>query len=166
MQNKLVIAGVILLFTFTLHAQNGNSYPIKGYFSISHPIFVSDKNGIIYNFDNNYSVSFPFGIHYLKTDKIGFSFEFSPSIKFQGASNKTTALSFQPGIIFRRPHAINLLTRMVFESSGRYGMNLVFNKTFYKNKDYSYWVSTPLQLRTGNSLPNSIGIGLQFGVTF
>jgi hypothetical protein len=169
--NKYIIS-IFLIFTCVVFKSNSqtktaqNSSIIKGYFSVSHPLLTDDANGISYNFKDSYSVSFPCGINIFKNNKVGYSFEFSPSIKSGNGLSKMNNFSFNPGIIFKYPHSINLLYRLAFETSGRYGATFVFNKVLYKTDGYSYWFSIPVPVRAGNNAPVSIGVGLQLGFTF
>jgi hypothetical protein len=154
------------VFGYVKSQQVDPNLKTKGYFSISHPLLSSDANGITYNFDHQYTVSFPMGINILKSKTIGYSFEFSPTIKTLNGVTKETNFLFHPGIIFRRPNNFNFLTRAAFETSGRFGYTFVFNKVYYNTNDYSYWVSIPVPFRFGNNAPASVGLGLQFGFTF
>ena len=172
MSNKYENLKFIYLFFFIIFCNDLSSQSIdpnlktKGYFSIAHPILTSDANGIVYNFDHQYTVAFPMGINILKNNNLAFSFEFAPTIKSVGGITKETNFLFHPGIIFRRPHNFNFLTRAAFETSGRFGCTFVFNKVFFKTNNYSYWAAIPVPFRFGNNAPASVGIGLQFGFTF
>jgi len=65
--NKLIILILVLIFYNSVQAQVIDpNLKTKGYFSFVHPIFTTDKNGIVYNFDHKYTVSFPMGINILK----------------------------------------------------------------------------------------------------
>jgi hypothetical protein len=165
--NKLIILILVLIFYNSVQAQVIDpNLKTKGYFSFVHPIFTTDKNGIVYNFDHKYTVSFPMGINILKNKDIAYSFEFIPTIKSENGLTKETNFTFHPGIIFRRPNNFNFLTRAAFETSGRFGCTFVFNKVFYKTTNYAYWIAIPIPFRFGNNAPVSAGVGLQFGFTF
>ena len=159
---------VACLFTEkTAKSQSSNEYPkVAAYFSVSHPIVTLSSNLPAYNFDHSYTVGFPIGINIIKSAKLAYSIEIVPTLNSSKGVTKTSNLSIQPGLIFRYPNGFNFLTRMAFETGGRYGSNLVFNKVLYKTKMNSYWVSVPIPTRFGNNTPASVGIGLQFGVTF
>lgn len=145
----------------------GNGYPkTTGYISVVHPIVTFDRDGATYNFTNYYTVGFPTGINILKSDKFGYSFEVVPFIKAIGGSSKTSNVLFHPGIMFRRPHGFTIITRMAFETAGRYGTTLVFNKVIKKTATNSYFISMPVPFRFGNDQPASVGFALQLGVTF
>jgi hypothetical protein len=167
MKKYIFITCLFLMFNGFVKAQNANEYPkITAYFSINHPLLTISSNLPVYNFDHSYTVGFPIGINIIKSDKLAYSIEIVPTINSTKGVTKTSNLSIQPGLIFRYPKGFNVLTRLAFETGGRYGTNLVFNKVLYKTKMNSYWVSVPVPARFGNSAPASVGIGLQFGVTF
>ena len=166
-QKRLVFLLVFFCILTKAHSQQVDpNLKTKGYFSISHPLFSTDANGVTYNFDHQYTVSFPMGINILKSKTIAYSFEFVPTIKTVDGISKQTNFTFHPGIIFRRPNNFNFLTRAAFETSGRFGCTFVFNKVYYKTNDYAYWFAIPVPFRFGNNAPASVGLGLQFGVTF
>ena len=168
MNLKLITTIPFFLLVFIAKAQNTNEYPkVAAYFSVNHPLVTFSANSFpVYDFDHSYTVGFPMGINIIKSDKLAYSIEIVPTINSSKGVTKTTNLAIQPGLIFRYPHGFNVLTRLAFETAGRYGTNLVFNKVLYKTKMNSYWVSVPIPARFGNNSPASIGLGLQFGVTF
>jgi hypothetical protein len=167
MKKYILLFLFFLLVQFRLIAQNNPGYPkVAAYFSISHPLVTLSSNLPVYNFDHSYTVGFPVGINIIKSDKLAYSIEIVPTLNSSKGVTKTSNLSIQPGLIFRYPNGFNFLTRLAFETAGRYGTNFVFNKVFYKTKDNSYWVSIPIPARFGNNAPASLGVGLQFGVTF
>ncbi len=164
---KLILILPFILIGFIANSQNTSEYPkVAAYFSVSHPIVTLSSNLPAYNFDHSYTVGFPIGINIIKSAKLAYSIEIVPTLNSSKGVTKTSNLSIQPGLIFRYPNGFNFLTRMAFETGGRYGTNLVFNKVLYKTKMNSYWVSVPIPTRFGNNAPASVGIGLQFGVTF
>ena len=166
-QKRLVFLLVFFCILTKAHSQQVDpNLKTKGYFSIVHPIFTSDANGVVYNFDHQYTVAFPMGINILKSKTIAYSFEFFPTIKAINGVTKETNFTFHPGVIFRRPNNFNFITRAAFETSGRFGCTFVFNKVYYKTNDYAYWFAIPVPFRFGNNAPASVGLGLQFGVTF
>jgi len=163
---SLLIVAFVFLSLIT-KSQTANEYPkVAAYFSVSHPIVTLSSNLPAYNFDHSYTVGFPIGINIIKSAKLAYSIEIVPTLNSSKGVTKTSNLSIQPGLIFRYPNGFKFLTRMAFETGGRYGTNLVFNKVLYKTKMNSYWVSVPVPARFGNNAPASIGVGLQFGVTF
>lgn len=164
-----------LLVLFTIAAGNaafsqsttGNVYPrIAGYASIVHPIVAFDKDGSSFNFDGSYTAGFPFGLNLLKNDRIGFSFEFTPTIRSGQGTDKVSNLLFHPGLMFRRKHGFTIIARLAFETAGRFGTTAVFNKIIAVKKDFKYFIAVPVPFRFGNDKPASVGLGLQMGIVF
>lgn len=60
----------------------------------------------------------------------------------------------------------SILFRAAFESSGRYGITPVFNKTIIKNSSSSHFVAVPLPLRFGEGHCATFTLGFQFGIAF
>lgn len=144
-----------------------SAYPqVKGYGSIVHPIITVDQTGSTWNFSHGYAVGFPFGLNLLKSDKIGFSFEFTPTVRAENGSSRMSSLLFHPGVMFRRPNGFTFISRLAFETNGRYGFTPVFNKILVRRKDFSYFLAMPLPVRFGNDKPASIAVGLQVGIVF
>nr|WP_294936974.1 hypothetical protein [uncultured Flavobacterium sp.] len=143
------------------------TYPqTKGYFSVVHPIVTIDGNDTAFNFSDNYTVGFPTGINILKSNRFGYSFEIAPFIKAENGKDKVSNVLFHPGLLFRYEHGFTFISRLAFETNGRYGFTMVFNKAIIKNKNVSYFIATPLPVRFGNEKPISVGIGFQLGATF
>jgi hypothetical protein len=135
------------------------------FFSMVHPLFTVNKDETVRNFNGSYTIGFPVGINVLKSEKFGYSFEFTPFIKSEKGISKMNNLLFHPGVVFRFPKAFAINTRMAFETSGRYGGTLVFSKVVAKNKFNNYFIAMPVPFRFGNEKPASVGIGLQIGIT-
>lgn len=157
----------ITLFILSLNVFSQTTYPkITGYFGILHPIasFSSEQTSV--NFRDHYAVGFPTGINIWKNQKIGFSFEVVPNIRVQGNSDKITNLLFHPGVLVALGNGYTFAGRAAFESSGRYGVTPVLNKTVIKSDNCSYFVAVPLPIRFGNDHPASFTIGFQFGIAF
>jgi len=108
----------------------------------------------------------PFGINVLTSNTSGFSFEIIPFIKAADGTSKTSNVLFHPGYIIRKKKGFNIITRAAFETSGRYGGTLVFNKIIAKSKTNTYFIATPIPFRFGNDKPASVGFNFQFGFTF
>ncbi|MES2543866.1 MAG: hypothetical protein V4548_03205 [Bacteroidota bacterium] len=143
------------------------SYPqIKGYFSVVHPIVSVDKDQSHFNFSDTYTVGFPTGINILKSDHIGFSFEITPFIKVENGVDKMSNVLYHPGVLFRYKKGFTFITRLAFETSGRYGFTPVFNKVFLKKNGISYFLATPFPVRFGNEKPISISPSFQIGISF
>lgn len=162
---KPILLFVLLFFSRTAISQE--TYPkITGYFGIYHPIITTSNEQTNLNFRDYYAVGFPCGINIWKSSKIGFSFEIVPQIKVQGDSDKVTNIVFHPGVLISLGNGYTFAGRMAFESSGRYGLTPVLNKTVLKNTNSSYFVAVPLPLRFGNDHPTTFSVGLQFGIAF
>lgn len=155
---------------FKLSAQNTepvNTYPkTVGYISIVHPLVTFDESGTTTNFTDSYVVGFPTGIHVIKNDKFGFSFEIVPFIKSNSSSDKVYNVLIHPGVFFRLPKNWNIYTRAAFETSGRYGITPAVNKVLYKGKNCNFFATVPFPLRFGNNKPVSVGVSFQFGLSF
>lgn len=158
---------LISLFSFTVNAFSQTVYPkITGYFGIMHPIVTISNEQTNLNFRDYYAVGFPTGINIWKSSKIGFSFELVPNIKVQGASDKVTNILFHPGVLVALGKGYTFAGRAAFESSGRYGITPVLNKTVLKSENCSYFVAVPLPVRFGNDHPATFTVGFQFGIAF
>lgn len=139
---------------------------IKFYFSVVHPTASFSEDGTDYNFDGQYTVGFPIGINYILSDKIAFSIEFVPSITSQDSSSGVDGLLFHPGLIYRNIAGFNFLTRLAFNTNGRYGFTLVASRPILKREKVTYFLATPFPIRFGDDSPASLTVGLQFGVSF
>jgi hypothetical protein len=144
------------------------TYPkVVGYLSFIVPVVTIDENATTTNFSKGtFSIGFPIGINVLYSDRFGFSYEFTPTIKSTGGTSKMSNLLFDPGTMFRFEHGFTIITRLAFETSGRYGFTPVFNKVYLHTNDVNYFVALSTPARFGNSLPASIGLNVQFGFTF
>ncbi|HEY5325676.1 MAG TPA: hypothetical protein VIJ27_01645 [Mucilaginibacter sp.] len=143
------------------------SYPkVVGYLSFILPL-VSVSNTTTYDFSKGTSsIGFPIGINVLYSDRFGFSYEFTPTIKASGGTSKMSNLLFDPGPMFRFECGFTFISRLAFETSGRYGFTPVFNQVYLRTKDVNYFVAMSLPTRFGNSAAASIGLNLQIGFTF
>lgn len=148
------------------------NYPyVKGYLSLIIPWVTINKDETVTEFEKATTVGFPFGLNVYYSDHFGFSLEITPLIVWQQPSgkpvtSKTTNVVFDPGLVFRFKHGFNIVARLAFETSGRYGFTPVFNKVYARTRDVDYWFSVSLPVRFGNSLPASVGVNLQIGFTF
>ncbi|EHQ28821.1 hypothetical protein [Mucilaginibacter paludis] len=157
----------IFLFNAVYSQQAASVYPrIIGYFSIYHPIETLSSGNFTGNFGNTYTVSFPLGIQILKSDHVGVSLEIAPTVRTENNISKVSSLSFCPGAFLRLPHNANVVARLAFESTGRFGFTPSVNKVLVKGKDCSLFGSIPFPVRFGNNQATSIGGGLQLGVLF
>lgn len=161
----LIIAALIVLI------ESGSAqtpaYPrVMGYFSVVQPIGAWNKDGFTGNFNNVYTIGFPFGMNILKSDKFGVSFEVAPSIRTENHIAKVNSVLFHPGAMFRFKKGFTFIGRMAFETSGRFGFTPVFNQVIKRGKDANLFLSVPVPFRFGNNVPSSVGTGLQIGVSF
>jgi len=157
----------VLLLTCAYSQQTTPGFPrIVGYFSVYHPIETLRNGGFSGNFGNAYSVSFPFGIHILKSDHFGVSFEISPCIRTEHNISKVSSVAFNPGALFRFTHGYTLVSRLAFESSGRFGFTPALTKVLKRGKDCNLFTALALPARFGNNQGSSLSSGLQLGLTF
>jgi hypothetical protein len=145
-----------------------NGYPkVIGYLSFILPLETYQSGIFTQNFSNHTtSIGFPVGVNVLYSKSFGFSYEFTPTIKASGGNSKMSNLLFDPGTMFRFEHGFTIITRLAFETSGRYGFTPVFNKVYARTKAINYFVAASLPTRFGNTADPSIGLSLQFGFTF
>lgn len=164
-QFKCTILFTLLALSMPVFSQT--TYPkITTYVGVVHPIISFSKEEPTVNFKEFYSVGFPTGINIWKNPKIGFSFEIVPSIKAENGSSKMNSLLFHPGVLIALGNGYTFAGRAAFETTGRYGITPVFNKTIKKNDNSSYYVAIPLPVRFGNNAPTTFTLGFQFGIAF
>jgi hypothetical protein len=168
--NLIRLSAFILSLISTVCAAQSiapQTYPkIAGYVGILHPIVTFSTAGTDTNFDGHYVVGMPVGINIWKSQKIGLSAEFVPTIRAENGSSKMSNFTFHPGVLVALGSGFTFAGRAAFETSGRYGITPVLNKTVIKNKSCSYFMALPLPLRFGNDKPASFTIGFQFGIAF
>jgi hypothetical protein len=156
----------------TASAVPSPTYPyVKGYLSFIIPWVTVQGNTVTPEFKTATTIGFPFGVLVYYSDKFGFSFEITPSIvasKPTGkyGTSKTSNVLFDPGPMFRFKHGWTLISRLAFETGGRYGVTPVLNKTIARTKALNYFVAVSAPMRAGNSAPTSIGGNLQIGFIF
>jgi hypothetical protein len=143
-------------------------YPkVVGYLSFILPLETLQNGSFTPNFDHHTtSIGFPVGVNVLYSNRFGFSYEFTPTIKAEEGNSKETSLLFDPGTMFRFDHGFTIITRAAFETSGRYGFTPVFNQVYARTKDVNYFVALSLPNRFGNNEAYSIGLNLQIGFIF
>lgn len=164
---NFIVAVFIIQFVKAQQPAHPNEYPkIKGFMSLVHPLVTINKDETVFNFSDAYTVGFPCGINILKSDKLGFSFELVPFIRITDSISKVNNLLFHPGVMFRYPHDFTFITRLAFETSGRFGTTAVFNKIIFKSKMLNYFMALSLPARFGNNRPASIGLALQLGISY
>jgi hypothetical protein len=144
------------------------TYPrVVGYLSFILPLVTLQDGSTTTNFSKQTSsIGFPVGINVLYSDKFGFSYEFTPTVKVSGGTSKNSNLLFDPGTMFRFEHGFTIITRLAFETQGRYGFTPVFNQVYARSKYVNYFVALSLPNRFGNSEAYSIGLNLQIGFIF
>jgi len=142
------------------------TYPkVVGYVSFILPL-VTASTSTTFNFNGTTTIGFPIGVNVLYSDKFGFSYEFTPNIKATKGTSKMNNILFDPGTMFRFQHGFTIISRLAFDTNGRYGFTPVFNQVYLRTKDINYFVAMSLPARFGNSEASSIGLNLQFGFTF
>lgn len=140
-----------------------------GYMSFILPIVTINKDETtndFSNFNNGFSIGFPVGVNVLYSDRFGFSFEITPTIEAEDHTTKTSKILIDPGPMFRFKHGFTIITRLAFETNGRYGGTPVFNKIIARTKAINYFVAVSTPLRFGNDELPSIGGNLQVGFIF
>jgi len=138
-----------------------------GYLSFILPIETLQGGNFTPNFDHHTSsIGFPVGVNVLYSDRFGFSYELTPTIKASGGSSKVSNLLIDPGTMFRFDHGFTIITRLAFETEGRYGFTPVFNQIYARTKAVNYFVALSLPNRFGDAQAYSIGLNLQIGFIF
>ncbi|GAB3922017.1 hypothetical protein [Mucilaginibacter myungsuensis] len=166
---KISLAVLLLITTISSYSQTAPSqiYPkIAGYVGILHPILTFSSTGTDTNFGDHYVAGMPVGINIWKSQRIGFSAEFVPSVRAENGTSKMANFTFHPGILVALGKGWTFAGRAAFETSGRYGVTPVLNKTVIKGKNSSLFAAVPLPVRFGNDKPTSFTIGFQFGIAF
>jgi hypothetical protein len=131
-----------------------------------HPIGTWNKDGFHNNFSGVYTIAFPFGLNFLKSDKFGVSFEVAPAFLTENHISKVSSVLFHPGAMFRFKNGFTFIGRMAFEINGRFGVTPVFNQVVKKGKNASLFLSLPIPFRFGDEQPSSVSTGPQVGVLF
>ena len=165
----LLTVFILGLLVSSSYAQTApaTTYPkIAGYVGILHPIATFSSTGTETNFKNYYAVGMPVGINIWKSARIGFSAEFVPTIRAEAGTSKMSNFLFHPGVLVALGKGWTFAGRAAFETSGRYGLTPVLNKTVIKGKNSSLFAAVPFPLRFGNSKPTTFTIGFQFGIAF
>lgn len=142
------------------------AYPkVVGYVSFILPL-VTASASTTFNFNGTTTIGFPIGVNVLYSDNFGFSYEFTPNIKATKGTSKMNDILFDPGTMFRFKHGFTIISRLGFDTNGRYGFTPVFNQVYLNTKDVNYFVAMSLPVRFGNSEASSIGLNLQIGFIF
>jgi hypothetical protein len=145
-----------------------SAYPkTVGYLSFILPLETLQSGRFTPNFDHQTtSIGFPVGVNVLYGPRFGFSYELTPTVKASDGTSKMSNLLFDPGTMFRFDHGFTIISRLAFETSGRYGFTPVFNQVYARTKDINYFVALSLPTRFGNSELASVGLNLQIGFIF
>jgi hypothetical protein len=142
------------------------TYPkTVNYISFIIPV-VTIANTTTYNFNGSTRIGFPVGVNVLYSEKFGFSYELSPTITAGNGTSKVSSIAFNPGTMFRFQHGFTIITRLAFETTGRYGFTPVFNQVYARTPAVNYFVALSAPAKFGNSAPASLGLNVQFGITF
>lgn len=137
-----------------------------GYLSFILPIVTFNKDYATRNFNGTTSIGFPVGVNVLYSDHFGFSYEITPTIKSTNTTSKVSNVLFDPGTMFRFEHGFTIITRLAFETEGRYGFTPVFNQIYARSKYVNYFVAGSLPVRFGDNELPTLGINIQFGFIF
>ena len=144
-----------------------HSYPeVKGYVALVVPIYTFSSDGNTLNGKDNFVIGNPWGINIWKSKRFGFSFEFTPFLKFDNKGSKVSNVLFHPGVLYRLGHEYTFIGRLAYETSGRYGFTPIINKVFKRTAHNTFYVAALLPVRFGNSHEPSITPGFQFGIGF
>lgn len=169
----VLTVSLMLLFTANLFSQTQPSPPtypkMVGYLSFIIPVITINKSTTTNDFSggfSNFAIGFPVGVNILYSEHFGFSYEITPTVQAGQGTTKTSKILFDPGPMFRFNHGFTIITRLAFETSGRYGFTPVFNQIYARTKAVNYFVAMSLPARFGNAELPSIGLGLQFGFIF
>jgi hypothetical protein len=153
--------------SFNPNTTTPNNYPrVVGYLSFIAPIVTLNNKATTFNFNGTTNIGFPIGINVLYSDRFGFSYEFTPTIRSSSNGSRVSDLLFDPGTMFRFDHGLTLITRLAFDTEGRYGFTPVINQVYARTKYVNYFIAGSLPFRFGNAAPASIGFNVQFGFTF
>jgi hypothetical protein len=135
------------------------------YQGILHPLVTLSDHAPVFNFSEYYLVGFPVGVNLWKTANIGYSLEVVPFVRAEGGTSRVSNVLIHPGLLLGLGKGFALASRLAFETSGRYGLTPVLNKTFRRPGPVSYFVAMPLPIRFGTDRAASFTIGLQVGIT-
>ena len=143
------------------------TYPrVVGYLSFILPLETYSSGSFTPDFNGTTKIGFPIGINVLYSDKFGFSYEITPTIKENSKTNGTSSILFDPGTMFRFEHGFTIITRLAFTTDGQYGFTPVFNQIYARTKDVNYFVAGSIPVRFGGGGPATIGLSLQIGFIF
>ena len=150
--------------------QPSPTYPkTVGYLSFILPMVTANKDKTTNDFSggiNQFAIGFPVGVNVLYSEHFGFSYEITPTIQASPSTTKTSKILIDPGPMFRFSHGFTIITRLAFETAGRYGFTPVFNEVYARSKVANYFVALSLPARFGNNELPTLGLNLQLGLIF
>lgn len=153
--------------TDSTNAAPKTTYPkVYGYMSFILPLETFSSSSFTPDFNGTTKIGFPIGVNVLYSDKFGFSYEITPTIKEAKKTNGVSSILFDPGTMFRFEHGFTIITRLAFQTDGKYGFTPVFNQVYARTKYVNYFVAGSLPVRFGGGEASSIGLSLQFGFIF
>jgi hypothetical protein len=143
------------------------TYPkVYGYMSFILPLETYSSSHFTPDFNGTTKIGFPIGVNVLYSDKFGFSYEITPTIKEAKKINGVSSILFDPGTMFRFEHGFTIITRLAFQTDGKYGFTPVFNQVYARTKYVNYFVAGSVPVRFGGGEASSIGLSLQIGFIF
>jgi len=146
---------------------SSNHYPeVKGYVGIVVPIYTFSNDGNTLNGESSFTIGNPWGINIWKSKRFGFTFEFTPLLKFSHTDNKVANIQFHPGVLYRLGHEYTFIGRVAYETSGRYGFTPIINKVVKRTAHNTFFVAALLPVRFGNNHAPSLTAAFQFGIGF
>jgi len=153
--------------TDTTKAAPKPTYPrVVGYVSFILPLETFSAGTFTHDFGATTKIGFPIGVNVLYSDKSGFSYEITPTVKEAPGTNGVSSILFDPGTMFRFQHGFTIITRLAFATDGQYGFTPVFNQVYARTKYVNYFVAGSLPVRFGGGGPATIGVSLQIGFIF
>jgi hypothetical protein len=169
----LSFAAMMLLsasYSFSQTQPALQTYPkVVGYLSFILPAVTVSQSTTSNDFSggiNNFAIGFPVGVNVLYSQRFGFSYEIIPTVQASPGTTKTSKILFDPGPMFRFGHGFTIITRLAFDTQGRYGFTPVFNQIFARSKAVNYFVAVSIPARFGNSELPTVGANLQIGFIF
>jgi hypothetical protein len=167
------LSPLILMCTINAFSQTQQippTYPkVVGYLSFIIPAVTINKSTTSNDFSGGWSefaIGFPVGVNVLYSQHFGFSYEITPTVQAGAGTTKTSKILFDPGPMFRFSHGFTIVTRLAFDTQGRYGFTPVFNEVYARTKAVNYFVALSVPARFGNNQLPTVGLNLQIGFIF
>lgn len=156
----LILFSVLFISPAFSQNEEQNKFPfVSGYIGAAVPITSYTKDGFSSNFNSSSTLVFPIGFNLNKSEKFSYSIELDPVITFRGDSSSVANLAILPGVLLHQ-QKVTYGIRAAFETNGRYGMSFSLLKSVFKSEDFNIVLGWPIDIRTGNNSPNSIGTAL------